>query len=107
MERLLTTQPRNHVATIELCLNVFLWTDSFGILRGERSESIGARKQRQQKPRLTRVGLKNLSRSLAQKFLAILCRAGSAHPAEDSCKVLLCFEPARHSDIQNPLLGRA
>jgi hypothetical protein len=50
MERLLTTQPKNHVTAIELCLNVFLWADSFGILRGERSESIGARKQWQQKP---------------------------------------------------------
>jgi hypothetical protein len=42
---------------------------------------------------------------MPQKFLAILCRAGSAHPAEHPCKVLLRFEAAGHRDIKESLNG--
>ncbi len=46
------------------------------------------------------VGLPSASRSVAQEFLAIFCRAGSAHPAEHPCKVLLRFEAASpHIDV--------
>ena len=51
--------------------------------------------------------LQNASRSVVQKFLAIFCRADSAHPAEHPGKVLLRFEAAAHRDIQNTRLGRA
>jgi hypothetical protein len=44
---------------------------------------------------------------MPQKFLAIFCRAGSAHPAEQACKVLLRFEAAGHRDVQDTRLGRA
>src|SRR5258708_14442114 len=36
-------------------------------------------------------GLQSGSHSMPQKFLAIFCRANSAHTAEYPCKVLLCF----------------
>src|SRR5882762_282017 len=51
--------------------------------------------------------LKAANYSMPQKFLAIFCRAGSAHPAEHSCKVLLGFEAAGHRDVQDTRLARA
>jgi hypothetical protein len=53
-----------------------------------------------------RAALQNASRSVPQKFLAIFCRAYSAHPAENPCKVLLRFETAAHRDVQHTRLGR-
>jgi len=47
------------------------------------------------------------SHSKLQKFLAIFCRADSAHPAEHARKVLLCFEAAGHRDVQDTRLGRS
>src|SRR5258708_5768229 len=44
---------------------------------------------------------------MPQKFLAIFCRADSAHPSEHACKVLLRFEAAGHRDVQDARLGRA
>jgi hypothetical protein len=40
--------------------------------------------------------MKNLSRSVAQKFPAIFCSAGSAHPAEHACEYCMRFEAACH-----------
>ena len=50
---------------------------------------------------------KAASHSMPQKFLAIFCRAGSAHPTEHSCKVLLGFEAAGYRDVQDTRLCRA
>jgi hypothetical protein len=44
---------------------------------------------------------------MPQKFLAIFCRANSAHTAEYPCKVLLRFEAADGRDVQDTPLGRA
>src|SRR6516164_6798217 len=44
---------------------------------------------------------------LTQSLVSILRRAGAAHLTEHARKVLLCFEPARHSNIKNPHLGVA
>ena len=52
-------------------------------------------------------GLQRASHSMPQKFLAIFCRANSAHTPEYPCKVLLRFEAAGHRDVQDTPLGRA
>src|SRR6267142_5516577 len=57
--------------------------------------------------RTVRAGLQSARHSMPQKFLAIFCRADSAHPAEHPCKVLLRFEAAAHRDVQDTRLGRA
>src|SRR6516162_8083048 len=44
---------------------------------------------------------------LAQNLASIRRRAGAADAPEHARKVLLCFEPARHSNIKNPHLGVA
>jgi hypothetical protein len=51
-----------------------------------------AAKARASRERVSR----NLSRSVAQKFPAVFCRTGSAHPAELPCEVLLRFAAACH-----------
>src|SRR6267154_6737410 len=53
-----------------------------------------------------RAGLQSARHSMPQKFLAIFCRADSAHPAEYPRKVLLRFEAARNCDVQDTRLGR-
>lgn len=45
--------------------------------------------------------------ALAQKFLTILCRAGSVHSAEHPRKVLLRLEAACHGDVHDTRLDRA
>jgi hypothetical protein len=42
---------------------------------------------------------------VAQKFLAIFCGAGPAHPPEHPRKVLLGFETACHGDIEDTCVG--
>jgi hypothetical protein len=44
---------------------------------------------------------------LAQEFLPILCRAGSAYAPKHPRKVLLRFEATSHGNIQHPRLCRA
>src|SRR6516165_783352 len=44
---------------------------------------------------------------LAQNFVSVLRRAGTADSPEYARKVLLCFESARHGNIKNPHLGLA
>ena len=57
--------------------------------------------------RIIRAGLQCASRSVVQKFLAIFCRAGSAHTTEHPRKVLLRFESASHGHIQHSRLDPA
>jgi len=53
------------------------------------------------------VGLWLKGHDVTLKFDAIFCRGRAAQLAEHSRKVLLCFEAAGYSDIQNTRLGRA
>jgi len=52
-----------------------------------------------------RLALQNASRFVAQNFLAIFCRADSAHAAEYPGKVLLRFEAAGNRDVQYSPIG--
>jgi hypothetical protein len=54
-----------------------------------------------------RADFQSAGRFVAQKFLAIFCGAGSAHPPEHSRKVLLRFEAACYGDIQDSRFGAA